>query len=599
MQQSPYFIKWFPPLLLISVTLMLIASTQESISNIIVEQVLQYLSLFLIAFFIIVAYQKEQQLIVPRRNFWLLALGSLTLSVIGSILQSIHLFSFSDNFSGLYSLVLFSLSHYLFLYAIFYRVASKKSFGQHVLAFMDAMILVIFLALVAFHGLNEWVNPAINPFPYSLVVIINTSLGLFVFFYFFFIQETHWVSRTTLFLLFLSIFIRGIYEISSVYFPEFTAQYLIFSPILIRLAQSAAILWHIDHIYEGSDTSSIVQRVWLPFLSLPLFFHYLIEQEGEKRDIFIILFLLIIRQILITRQHTSIVKQLDTRNEQLATRIQHRTEQIRESEQQVIPLFLGHPDPIVRLNQTQQIIYANRSAQQIFKLSAMTIDTPTHEIQHLQAALAKGITRYHNEAHQQFELIPIPIKIATVPVGHFLILHDITERMKRTQRIEYHAYHDGLTDIGNRRSLERTFHQKSSSLNYLALIDLDGFKLINDTHGHEAGDFILIEVAQRLSAELHGEESVYRLGGDEFALLTAAEDELSLRRRCKHFLTLLCQPYVYHDQALSVTASIGIARQEDGADLEQWIKQADLAMYRVKNHDKNGIGVYRSDEKNE
>lgn len=242
MQQSPYFIKWFPPLLLISVTLMLIASTKESISNSIVEQVLQYLSLFLIAFFIIVAYRKEQQLIVPRRNFWLLALGSLTLSVIGSILQSIHLFSFSDNFSGLYSLVLFSLSHYLFLYAIFYRVASKKSFGQHVLAFMDAMILVIFLALVAFHGLNEWVNPAINPFPYSLVVIINTSLGLFVFFYFFFIQETHWVSRTTLFLLFLSIFIRGIYEISSVYFPEFTAQYLIFSPILIRLAQSAAIL---------------------------------------------------------------------------------------------------------------------------------------------------------------------------------------------------------------------------------------------------------------------------------------------------------------------------------------------------------------------
>ncbi|WP_426354784.1 hypothetical protein [Exiguobacterium sp. R-39] len=282
MQQSPYFIKWFPLLLIISTVLMVIASANESIPNLIVEQILQYLSLVLITFFILVAYKKEQLLIVPRRNFWLLTLGSLCLSVIGSILETIHLFSPAESFSGLYSMVLFSLSHYLFLYAIFYRIASKKSFGQHLLAFMDAIILVIFFALVAFHILNELVNPAVNPFPYSLVVIINTSLGLFVFFYFFFIQDTHWVSRTTLLLLFLSIFIRGIYEISSVYFPAFTMQYLIFSPILIRLAQSAAILWHIDHIFEGTNKSSIVQRAWLPLLSLPLFFHYFLDEDGQN-----------------------------------------------------------------------------------------------------------------------------------------------------------------------------------------------------------------------------------------------------------------------------------------------------------------------------
>lgn len=595
MQQSPYFIKWFPPLLIISTVLMVIASANESIPNLIVEQILQYLSLVLITFFILVAYKKEQLLIVPRRNFWLFTLGSLCLSVIGSILETIHLFSPAESFSGLYSMVLFSLSHYLFLYAIFYRIASKKSFGQHLLAFMDAIILVIFFALVAFHILNELVNPAVNPFPYSLVVIINTSLGLFVFFYFFFIQDTHWVSRTTLLLLFLSIFIRGIYEISSVYFPAFTMQYLIFSPILIRLAQSAAILWHIDHIFEGTNKSSIVQRAWLPLLSLPLFFHYFLDEDGQKRDVFVILLLLIVRQIFITRQHTSIVHQLDTRNEQLAIRVERRTEQIKASEQQVIPLFLGHPDPIVRFNKLQEPIFANRAAQRILGLPAMTIDHLTDKLKHVQTALKTKKNHYQNEANQQFELILIPIKIADTAVGHFLILHDVTERMARQQQIEYHAYHDGLTHIGNRRSLEKMFNEKTSNLNYLALIDLDGFKQINDTYGHETGDYILIEVARRLASELSADESVYRLGGDEFALLTSAKDEVSLRRRCKVFLNQLSKPYHYRGELLRVSASVGVARHDPETDLEQWLKQADLAMYRVKHQDKNGVGISRSE----
>ncbi len=595
MQRSSYFIKWFPVLFLISAVPVMISYADPSIPTLVIEQVSQYLSLILIAFFILVAYQKERLLIVPRRNFWLLALGSLSLSVIGSILETLHLFTSLPYISGLHSLMLFSLSHYLFLYAIFYRIVSKKSFGQHVLAFMDAMILVIFLALVAFHILNGLVDPTINMFPYSLVVFVNTSLGLFVFFYFFFIQDTHWVSRTTLFLLFLSIFIRGLYEISSVYFPAFTSQYLMFSPILIRLAQSAAILWHIDHIHEGTNTSSIVRRAWLPLLSLPLFFHYLMEQQGEKRDLFIILFLLIIRQILITRQHTSIVRQLDTRNEQLAERVGRRTEQIKESEQQVIPLFLGHPDPIIRFNQMEQPIYANRAAQHIFGLPAMTIEKTTDALYHLQTALTSGVSSYENELKQQFELMTIPIVIAQAPVGRFLILHDVTDRMNRQRQIEYHAYHDGLTGIRNRRALEKTFHQMVPALHYLALIDLDGFKQINDTYGHEAGDYVLVEVARRLSKGLQSDESVYRLGGDEFAFLTTAEDELSLRRRCKLLMQPISSSYMHQGQTLHITASVGVAHYPADSSLEQWLKHADLAMYRVKHQEKNGISIYPFD----
>lgn len=122
-------------------------------------------------------------------------------------------------------------------------------------------------------------------------------------------------------------------------------------------------------------------------------------------------------------------------------------------------------------------------------------------------------------------------------------------------------------------------------MNYLAVVDLDGFKQVNDTYGHEAGDYVLIEVAKRLSEHTNSLEQVYRLGGDEFAILLHADDELSLRRKCKSFLNFLRRPYVYKGQSLFVSASIGVTACHK-ADLETCLKQADLAMYRVKHRDK-------------
>jgi len=151
-----------------------------------------------------------------------------------------------------------------------------------------------------------------------------------------------------------------------------------------------------------------------------------------------------------------------------------------------------------------------------------------------------------------------------------------------------------LTNIGNRRSLERDFSNRLSDKNYLALVDLDGFKQVNDTYGHEAGDYVLIEVAKRLREHTSSSESVYRLGGDEFAILLQADDELSLRRKCKSFLQFLRRPYVYKGQSLFVSASIGVTACHE-ANLETCLKQADLAMYRVKHRDKNDVALYRAD----
>jgi multisubunit Na+/H+ antiporter MnhF subunit len=124
---------------------MILTTWTPSISNGIVEQVLQYVSLGLIAYIILTAYRKEQILVVPRRNFRLIALGSLVLSYIGSIFETLRVVYSDFPIPSTYSLILFSISHYVFLYAIFYRIITKRTLGQQVLAFVDAAIIVIFI----------------------------------------------------------------------------------------------------------------------------------------------------------------------------------------------------------------------------------------------------------------------------------------------------------------------------------------------------------------------------------------------------------------------------------------------------------------------
>lgn len=148
------------------------------------------------------------------------------------------------------------------------------------------------------------------------------------------------------------------------------------------------------------------------------------------------------------------------------------------------------------------------------------------------------------------------------------------------------AKHDALTGLPNRLAL-RDRHQSAVAAHKpvaLHYIDLDGFKPINDAHGHPAGDAVLREVAQRLAATVRTQDLVARLGGDEFVVLQAdagqaAEAELLARRIVKR----LAAPYEVDGKTLHVSASVGIAvGQEPGADLEQLLACADAALYRAK-----------------
>jgi diguanylate cyclase (GGDEF)-like protein len=163
------------------------------------------------------------------------------------------------------------------------------------------------------------------------------------------------------------------------------------------------------------------------------------------------------------------------------------------------------------------------------------------------------------------------------------------EVMKCTSEIAYLARHDSLTDLPNRRKLAETFgaiaREGNSGRVALLYLDLDGFKTVNDTHGHARGDALLRRVADRIRACLPPEASVARLGGDEFVVLLPAsgedltEEAAFLARR---LMASIARPYDSGELRLMIGCSIGIAIGQHAASIEDLLARADETLYRVK-----------------
>ncbi|MFZ2870573.1 diguanylate cyclase domain-containing protein [Zavarzinia sp.] len=182
-------------------------------------------------------------------------------------------------------------------------------------------------------------------------------------------------------------------------------------------------------------------------------------------------------------------------------------------------------------------------------------------------------------------------------LGSVLVLHDVTEARRMAQHMAQLAHYDSVTGLPNRilfqdRILQacRSARQHGSSFAVIFL-DVDRFKSINDTQGHDVGDLVLNQVARRLSDGLRDSDTVCRLGGDEFVMLAALDGggnggaELIARRIVESFAT----PIEVGDKSLDVTVSIGMAiYPRDGTDPDSLLKSADTAMYMVKRAGRNG-----------
>ncbi|WP_158023585.1 putative bifunctional diguanylate cyclase/phosphodiesterase [Domibacillus antri] len=186
-----------------------------------------------------------------------------------------------------------------------------------------------------------------------------------------------------------------------------------------------------------------------------------------------------------------------------------------------------------------------------------------------------------------------------------IVARDITQRKQSEETVRYMAYHDALTNLPNRRLLAEKLNsalEESSqigSLTAVIYLDLDRFKIINDTLGHSFGDLVLKKAVKRIMTCIEDPITLARMGGDEFAIvlpqLTHEEEAVKLSR---DILAVLTEPFLLNNRKFTLSASIGIAfYPSDGENVETLLKNADIAMYAVKDQGKNSILCFSEVEK--
>jgi diguanylate cyclase (GGDEF)-like protein/PAS domain S-box-containing protein len=196
----------------------------------------------------------------------------------------------------------------------------------------------------------------------------------------------------------------------------------------------------------------------------------------------------------------------------------------------------------------------------------------------------------------------LEVEVAAVPALYNgmpavqVLFRDIKERKLAARRLEHMALYDGLTDLPNRTLFfDRLSHtlslaRRNNHLFAILYLDLDGFKHVNDTWGHDIGDLLLRETATRIQDQVRDSDTVARMGGDEFTvILTRIHRRTDPGIVAQKIIESLSEPFLLHGRTCQVAASIGISWYPgDGDTTDALVKKADAAMYQVKQNGKRG-----------
>jgi len=204
------------------------------------------------------------------------------------------------------------------------------------------------------------------------------------------------------------------------------------------------------------------------------------------------------------------------------------------------------------------------------------------------------------------EEFPVEILCSVIPWEDqqilYMVWRDITEQRRIEEAIRHLAYHDILTGLPNRMLFtdrlvlaiaQAKRHQRIMAV---MMLDLDGFKTVNDTHGHHIGDQLLQSVGERLTRTLREGDTLARMGGDEFmVLLPVIKEAANSSQIADKILSAFRQPFFCEGNKLFTSASIGIAvYPADGDDMDTLTKNADTAMYQAKSTGRNQYCLYGS-----
>lgn len=291
-----------------------------------------------------------------------------------------------------------------------------------------------------------------------------------------------------------------------------------------------------------------------------------------------------------------------------------------EKETRIRAIFDNVDDGIVVIGATGTIESLNSGAEKIFgynseelvgqNVSLLLRDYEPGDVEgYLQHYRESGEPNVNGEARELLaqrrdgSSLPIDLRLTRVTLGEkncfIASMRDITDRKQAEEKIMHLATHDALTDLPNRTLLQDRVElaiahvQRHPDMKVaLLFIDLDGFKQVNDVHGHDAGDRLLVEVARRIKGILRKEDTVARQGGDEFIVaIPELENPSGAETVADKLLRSLSASCRVDDNLLHINASIGIALYPDhGTDAEMLLNHSDAAMYAAK---LAGGGVYR------
>ncbi|UGB32427.1 bifunctional diguanylate cyclase/phosphodiesterase [Metabacillus sp. B2-18] len=275
-----------------------------------------------------------------------------------------------------------------------------------------------------------------------------------------------------------------------------------------------------------------------------------------------------------------------------------------ESQQMYKSLVDFNMDAVLSVDNDGVICSFNHSAKRILKVDDEYINVSVFslfeysyhlEIQHAFQRSINGessegeavLIQKQNRLNVHYKTVPIMIN-ETVS-GIFFILRDITEKVKHAELIEHLAYHDSLTGLYNRSALKKDLpkvmeiSKQNQTPLALMFMDLDRFKMLNDTLGHNNGDQILIEVGKRLLSINSPEFNVYRHGGDEFIIVLPSSNVEAASKVASQILDMFKDPFSINDNLYYVSISIGISiYPDDCQDEDSLIMNADKALYVVK-----------------
>ncbi|MFI5493786.1 putative bifunctional diguanylate cyclase/phosphodiesterase [Actinoplanes sp. NPDC051859] len=298
----------------------------------------------------------------------------------------------------------------------------------------------------------------------------------------------------------------------------------------------------------------------------------------------------------------------------LEARVIERTAELQASEQRFRALVQQSSESVAVIDADSTIRYQSESVQRIFgwpaqvllghRLVAITGKSGPRIAAAIESVIAGPETVTVLEVpmkHQDGRLRLAEMTITNLlddPAVNGLVLNtrDIHDAKELQERLMYEAYHDKLTGLPSRALFrERLVEAIAGGREQVAVLflDLDGFKEVNDSLGHAAGDGLLVQVAARIRAAVREEDTVARFGGDEFGVIvesiTARSDAEAVAAR---IAVALEEPFEVGARELHVAASIGLACAEDADDVEQLQRNADLAMYRAKSGGGDRLAAY-------